>query len=585
MRPNVDLRVDGNGNIVAVGDINVTGNLIIYQHRGKLRSSAELLRELRARSRKYYEELTGPNGPYRHLDITEAILAGIGDAKPRSTVAKQLLEPIVREDGEQVLGLEDSLRHLWQQPVRHALLLGEGGMGKTSSLLNLWHTLLESEDQRILPLFIQLHEYNTVSEAKKEQFVGSRIAWHYLGKRISDSILLNDLWEIFSQVPVHNAPTVVMLLDGFNEVTVENQSLLLELQALREKGRAVQLILSSRYEVNFSWAEDFHLMSLQALTPGQVQTYLEAHQAPYPSEVRLQEVIQNPMMLTLYASANETVEQYKNNSRFAFTPHTTTQGELLWNYLEAQLVKLANIYGDESYEYHYSKFLLRHFLPFLGIEMERQGYYAFAAEAFGEIVDRACAWFYKKDFVINHPEYAAWFTRFDLAELPFPKNEERNERFRTALCQHLGIMLDAEASISFLHQNFRDVFATAHLLQEIKQGILKRRIPIVLKQYPLPIYLRRYLGEITGEVSADALTYKPTVLYLALEQLRGVFETQEVGYAVWNLVAIWKDIRPHLGELDFSRLNLVGVMFNGTFGSRRTVTDYQSASFDGSEVV
>ena len=53
------------------------------------------------------------------------------------------------------------------------------------------------------------------------------------------------------------------------------------------------------------------------------------------------------MMLTLYANSSEIVEHYKGNEQFDFKPQTSTQGELIWNFLESELVKLSDRYGRE----------------------------------------------------------------------------------------------------------------------------------------------------------------------------------------------------------------------------------------------
>ncbi|MEO5998945.1 MAG: hypothetical protein ABIN89_19400 [Chitinophagaceae bacterium] len=138
--------------------------------------------------------------------------------------------------------------------------------------------------------------------------------------------------------------------------------MLLELQDLRQKAKSVQIVLSSRYEISFTWAEGFHMLELLPLNEEKVEAYLQARQIFFPPDQRLRKIMQNPMMLTLFANVNEIIERYKGDKQFDFKPRTTTQGELIWNFMEAQVVTLFKVYNTNAAGYYYHKFMIRHFL-------------------------------------------------------------------------------------------------------------------------------------------------------------------------------------------------------------------------------
>lgn len=238
----------------------------------KRKDTQKLLKQLHVGSQQYYQELTGINGPYHHLNISEAMLAGITKAAAVQNISPPL-HPIVKNKEGEEFALENCLQSLWQQEKPHTILLGEGGMGKTVSLIHFWEAVLKNNqqsDHQSIPLFITLHEYHTVSEGERSDFVAKRIAWHYLGIKENRGEAMETLWEVFKTAPQKGSPNIVLLLDGFNEVTVEQaerRHLLLELQELRQKGKAVQMVLSSRYEMNFTWAEGFENYGVTAVGP------------------------------------------------------------------------------------------------------------------------------------------------------------------------------------------------------------------------------------------------------------------------------------------------------------------------------
>lgn len=201
----------------------------------------KLLRQLSIGSRQYYDELTGINGPYHHLNISEAILGGISKPSEVKSFNSTRLQTTVKDIAGEEYFLDNRLQILWQQPKRHFILLGDGGMGKTVSLINLWKTLLNNNQERevgTIPIFLTLHEYNTVSEQERDGFIAKRICWHYLGLKENRGATIDALWDAIKTNSEKEVPSMVLLLDGFNEVTTDTENkrhLLMELNELRQK--------------------------------------------------------------------------------------------------------------------------------------------------------------------------------------------------------------------------------------------------------------------------------------------------------------------------------------------------------------
>lgn len=560
-----------------------------FQSREK-KDNQNLLKKLRQGSRQYYQELTGVNGPYNHLDISNKILSSIKSSTETKNEI-ELLKTFVKNESGESCSLEVCAEKLWQDEKAPLILLGDGGMGKTVSLIHLWKKLINLDFTNHpvpIPIFITLNEYNFLSDDGRTDFITKRIAWHYLGVKENYNESINLLWQVFKATAENNAPNILLLLDGFNEIISESSettSLHLELRELRQKGNSIQIILSSRYEMNFSWANGFKVIELLPLDEKTIVSYLQEWKLQYPKDLKLQQTIQNPMMLTLYAHANEIIKYYQYDKKFKFKPIITTPGELIWNYFEAQIINLNQIYNSQKNTFFYYKFIIRHFLPYLGFKMESLNQFTFIELQFQELIREACMYFYRKEFLQAFPEFRPYLRHFNLAELDFAENAERFEMMASILCNTMGLMKKNKNMYEFLHQNFRDYFAAAHILNELFRDSILNCIPEVIKNRPLNINVRLLLGQIAGESNKTGNNGEhPTIFMKTLNSLRGIFEADKIGYSIWNIVNIWKDTRTNLGGIDFSSLNLLHTGFQFKYCYDWSGDSYNSSNFSNSLV-
>ena len=107
-------------------------------------------------SKKYSEALRGPNGRFKFLRISDIILPGTGDEWLETCAVLNnkkfcggpgggfLKEPPGRRRHKDPKVLE-VLPLLWTLEIKHTVIVGDGGMGKTVSLIQWWKKLLETE--------------------------------------------------------------------------------------------------------------------------------------------------------------------------------------------------------------------------------------------------------------------------------------------------------------------------------------------------------------------------------------------------------------------------------------------------------
>ncbi len=297
----------------------------IGNHHPESAQATDLHRLLFTRSRLHYEDLTGPDGRFRHLDISDIILQ-----RPR---AKQWLDAPVESDtplddntGKR-LTLPDLLPLLWRRSCKHAMVKGDGGMGKTVSLVRLWERLTDAYDaQKPVPLFIQLNEINTVPQDRRRESILEAIAGNYLDHPNEDKETIR---RFLKEPGAGECPAVVLLLDGFNEVTVDKKPLVLELRQILEQWRGVQLLITGRHDMRgiYGW-DQLQLLELRGLDAAHINRYLEAQNRVMPTGP-LAELLGNPMMLTIYAATCEVRE----NTRGDFKENVTTGANccgILW---------------------------------------------------------------------------------------------------------------------------------------------------------------------------------------------------------------------------------------------------------------
>jgi WD40 repeat protein len=544
-------------------------------------------------SKKYYEALTGSGGRFRHINISDTILS-----RPRNEwINQQVSSEGEKGSPDNVL---EALPIFWEKDCKHSVILGEGGMGKTVSIVRLWEDYLKNRDENSpIPIFIALNEYNQISGASdREDFILATIKRNYFNGTVSDE----EIWDI-TKTPLQKEggflPSMILLLDGFNEITIDRRELLIEIRRLIELAQGSQIVITTRYDMrgNFNWTE-FNLLNLLELEDVKVDSYIQEEDAPLPTSdseeggIRLRQLIRNPMMLTLYTSTSEFHKEHRVDENCNFKERVESPGELLWNYLEAQVVRLPKrMTGDLNKQWFY-KFLVKFLLPAIGYEMEKAERFEFSRDSLLYFIDYYCIRFCNEDFFNAFPEYERY--EDDLMVGKCDSDKERRRRRSIILeifTEKLFVLVEEGRAYRFLHQNFRDFFAAIHILNEMCIGLRKSEVAEVLKERIISLYVLRYIGEIEGEhylipywVDEEGWKIKKnknSILERSLDLCRGVFDNS-IGLAVLNIVEIWKEARGELSGTDLSNLNLTNVIFNGVKLSRFYKGNYLYTNFESS---
>lgn len=567
-----------------------------------------IMEKLYQGSRRLYEIMTGKGGRFHFLKISDTLLT-----TARSSIL--WLDTHVSIDDKLPMNILRTLPQLWKMQNKHTVLTGDGGMGKTVSLLRWWQEYTKYEHWQPntpIPLFIQLHEYNRwASNSDGANFILNQICKDYRhdsGKLDKEHLL--DLFLHSIQKDSQPIPSVILLLDGFNEITApDREPLYLEMQELLEKFPGLQIVVTSRYDMRetMNWQRyGVHLSHLLPLTDQQVSEYLDKQgilisQDNNHGENRLRELLKNPMMSTLYASTCEIERNHMAVRELTYKKPVRTVGELLWNFMESQAARFFDQYFG-SKKFWYYRFLLRFLIPALGYEMEKRGVFSVTRKELKEIFEKYCRRLSGTDFFDAFPEYE----KIGDNEL-FDFSCADNKRIRTQrelleiITDELHMLVEDRKnmrfgdSYSFYHQNFQDFFAAMHIANMGALGIQKNEIPPELTEGGLNLYVRRMWGEMEGEsgrkpiFSEERGWFFPEIptdkngLDHLLNACRG-----RMGHgpalAVWNILNTLIEVRGELSGADLTDLDLSKSPLNGVRCSRLFKNIYLAADFSGSRI-
>lgn len=537
-------------------------------------------------SERYYKHLRS-SAKFGNITISDKIMCGFSETL----------------EGKDENNLNAFLRDTWNRgEFSNIILTGEGGMGKTVSMLHVWGTFFENENKdkskkkrkqekiQTVPVYIQLNEYNAYcKENNGRSFISDKINDRYIFDDSEDEKRMekSETYRFLNKRTKKDQkePSVILMLDGFNEVTAEDKTLLIdEIKEIINEYRNIQLIISSRYDMrsNHGWMENFSHYELAPLTLSNTEKYLTEHNVAMPSDKESLDLISNPMMLTLYA---KTGGRSDNNVRIE------TCGELIRAYIESQ-IKNERINSDSKVA-EQKVFLIKYVLPYIAHVMESAGLYSLKYNELKEIVEEA----YLSEFAgaryenVLSKDFGSDFKTL----LSISKAEEGFAEHRIYTLENEISMLSNTGNgytgtYSFQHQNYRDYFSARYIINDMLAATdSKNDTASSLASRVLPYFIVKMLGESEGEnhfkhkISDGTYVFKKdeSIFSLYLEKFRGKFD-KEKELAVRNLIEIWKVSRGELSGIDFSYLNLCDCSFNNVIcgRGRRSGADFTGAKLN-----
>ncbi|MCL2820955.1 MAG: hypothetical protein FWD38_09065 [Oscillospiraceae bacterium] len=433
--------------------------------------------------------------------------------------------PMKIKDAIDEYAVEDVLTKLKEKNCHHAILIGDGGMGKTTTCILLGHICLNRGMQ---VFYVPLCEYHSTDNTIHKHVVDVYgVEEHNYNRLMSEE-------------------TVVLLLDGFNEMKPEhNIKFFAELKELKRK-KSVQMWITSRNDVKDVETDDFTRLNFKPIDKKTIDDFLKKH-ASSDKKIsimsELYDVLNNPMLLKMYAIdiKERVLSDIKQKANFFNNPVTT--GEIIWNFLEHQIMKTKNL--REEHE-GFAKILFRYLLPYIAYRIERQGSFDFTATELDRYIDEFDGYTEKVNKQFGDLIIYKKITQTFLGKV------DRTAYLLNQCADSFSIikLKDTESednAYSFSHQYFRDIFSATYIKNQMKIGD-----KTVFADRDLPFYISQMLMEILQEHKA----VKPSKLREYLKCFKN-----EVGDEAQNGVANALKIIGYSrdGDMsgeDFSKLDL-----------------------------
>lgn len=418
--------------------------------------------------------------------------------------------------------IKEIVAESWKRgETNHLMIEGEGGIGKTVTLLSMPDNFAPHPVPAIyIPLHELKEETNTIEKYIKNRVLDSKDKEQY------------DLLQDIVNKPWEEGPHLLFLLDGFNEIAVEHRESISEDIEQWSELLGLQIITSSRFDIHqyVALRSSFSKIELQPLSEETVSEYLVNHKIGVPDNPAVIKLITIPLLLTLYIKA-ETIRNDRP-SPFAKFKDTKNAGLLIWNYLQCELWRYRNK-KEESKE---CVLAMEFIAPFIAWTMQQHTEFVLDESSFFDRIDEAY------NLLKRHIDAHAQLPEHIKTSLRQSPGLPSSEHIGDLLKEHLCLFINNEGEYRLMHQQFRDALAAMHLINlSYLSGV---RLPNEWKT-SVDYYVMLYVVDLINEKEANHLW----------EQNRNTQPVNE--NATRNLLRLQSLLNNNdLSHLDFSTLDL-----------------------------
>ena len=353
-----------------------------------------------------------------------------------------------RNSNDELKTVKEIIAESWEKGDKnHLMIEGEGGIGKTVTLLSIPDKFTPSP-KPFPSIYIPLHElkgdFNTIEK--------------YIRKRVlsNNEHLYVKLLNLIEQ-PWNKGPQLLLLLDGFNEIAAENRQTISEDIKYWSEFQGIQIVTSSRYDIHtyVALSYDYSAIKLQPLSNTTVEAYLNNMGVRIPADSAVKELITIPLLLTLYVKTELILEQRETDS--AEFKEVKNAGSIVWNYLQCELWS----FGKEDEDAKNAIIAMEFIAPYMAWQMQQNSLFILNQEQFNKYLENA----YK--LLGSHFNKPVDF-RFHIQNvLQKADGMPPLKLVRNLLEKQLCLFVKFGDHYKLMHQQFRDALAAMHLINSI----------------------------------------------------------------------------------------------------------------------
>lgn len=576
-------------------------------------------------SQEYFKILCSGNNKFGQLKIYENLF-------PNGTYRDVYYEPFAVNKEGKVAPVQEIFKGHKRENL---VLMGEGGIGKTTFLAHQLSVLLKDNEQMpdIIPIYIELNRCpNTIGEWYSSKYGKTNYITRYI-----KSIMDDGEFESYTPEQLKNIerefqkeakrPRYLLLLDGFNEVNIAQASGSKSDQSIREmlrneigqlaKFTNVRIVLTTRQMSENYLPYGFSYITLHGLGNKNIRDYLtdsgysntditwiEAH-------TELLDCLRIPLFLCMFACRNK-------NERIK----PLTRGEILYHFFHrgtpfySERRNITRSYADNILMKKMLMFTMDFILPTIGYNMNYRGVFQISKTDLLKDITRS---FIDEILPVQDPVVPT-FMEYEsetesLVDLREKLSHISSDKFLDIIVNILGVMnRDGMNGYSFVHHHIRDYFAAYYIIQRIRGAIAiynyektfhvsdlimvdNDELSVRIRRCLEPVFyeipdetIQSFIGEILGEHRnipvldednhwhvSEIVVCEQTVLRQILDMYR--YSSVDPNYLISNIVEILKKVRKTVAGEIFDGLDLRNCRFYETVCSIGIGESQITASF------
>ncbi len=383
-------------------------------------------------------------------------------------VERNLLPAI--EDGDSITSFEKLLDESWDTDVPHIIMLADGGMGKTTMLLD--YCKNSSEPVLYIPA---------------EQLVTFGIS---IEQYCISNIYENDINAFRDGLYTKYAkPTLTLFIDGLNEVDGKSErDFVLEIQRLNMlKGLRIVVTSRSNFTLRYSMP-GYRATVLRPLDDLQVRGYFNDKEWERVQGTRaLHQLLGNPMMVTVYKEICSVIDEFRDVEFLDWILPVKNSTDLLHDYYVAQLALMMKGSEVDGERMLLAAMCINDILPAIAYEYEYIRKLNLSLESFRELLAGIL-----QKVIVDTKKLIPIQEQYRVEKLPV-LNLLNVTDFIT---QSLRLMHRDKVVTAFPHQIYRDYLSAQWIIKQSRaeNNVLElwnnRKIP-----YPVMTHIRYCSGE------------------------------------------------------------------------------------------
>ena len=441
---------------------------------------------------------------------------------------------------------------------RNLLVIGEGGIGKTATMLGCCQELIDKGE---LCFYVPLRNVD----------VRERTLWDYIqNEELKGSD--NRLTELVRQKLNGNdkeCSKLYLFLDGANEMNIDSvwgEKFCTEINNFSD---CVQIVISSRRTLEEDGIVNLpaQRINMKRLTQKQVSEYLKANNLEVPDEKVLCEILGLPLMLKIYTFVKKNVDEIgiSRNIIYRWKNKIESKEDLFSNYIQCQIYNGPRIWNTDSrskrnYNATLKLILVGEYLaPYVASRMNLKRSYIASMQEILQWVHEGWDKLCNSEIIKEDLD-----ERLSLSnDIEFPDDIRQTFSAKSQIinCMYRGLGLvtvnrSEKIEVQFIHQDFQDMLNLFYIkksFEHCEQPFYQNAI----SEAKLPYDMITLLNESLSDKKLEDL----------IESYRN--KSPDNLFGVYNLIEVLKRRKNNdlsevnLSGLDLKNARLTGCILNG----------------------